>query len=557
MSEQAHTVGRYLAERLKQLGVGHVFGVPGDYVLTFMDQIIDSGIALIGTCNELNAGYAADAYGRINGLGALCVTYGVGGFSALNAVAGAYAEQVPVVAISGTPELAHRRPSMLLHHSVGDLRAQLSIYEHVTVASVLLTDPDQAPAQIDAVLAACLIHKRPVMIEIPVDLVQRPCAAPGAFQPVLPASDPAALDEALDEITGLLRAAERPAILAGVELHRFGLLEDFEKLVARTGIPVATTLLGKTVISERDACAVGVYEGAMSRPEVRRVVESADALLCLGAWMSEMDLGIYTAHLDERRMVNANSGRVRIRYHSYEPVTLRDLLQGLTGRIEANSLRRSQFVPAATALKQDVLTTNADRALTVRHLFARINRLLTDDTIVIADAGDALFSSADLVMHREADFIGQAFYLSIGYSVPAALGVQLAAPGRKVISIVGDGAFQMTAQELSTIIRHRLKLTLFLLNNDGYSTERLIHEGPYNDIHGWQYHRLPDVFGGGLGLCVRTEGELEAALERAEGFEDGPVLIEVMLERSDSSDQLKRLCDEIARKSSPPLRNAE
>lgn len=552
MSEQAHTVGRYLAERLKQLGVGHVFGVPGDYVLTFMDQIIDSGIALIGTCNELNAGYAADAYGRINGLGALCVTYGVGGFSALNAVAGAYAEQVPVVAISGTPELAHRRPSMLLHHSVGDLRAQLSIYEHVTVASVLLTDPDQAPAQIDAVLAACLIHKRPVMIEIPVDLVQRPCAAPGAFQPVLPASDPAALDEALDEITGLLRAAERPAILAGVELHRFGLLEDFEKLVARTGIPVATTLLGKTVISERDACAVGVYEGAMSRPEVRRVVESADALLCLGAWMSEMDLGIYTAHLDERRMVNANSGRVRIRYHSYEPVTLRDLLQGLTGRIEANSLRRSQFVPAATALKQDVLTTNADRALTVRHLFARINRLLTDDTIVIADAGDALFSSADLVMHREADFIGQAFYLSIGYSVPAALGVQLAAPGRKVISIVGDGAFQMTAQELSTIIRHRLKLTLFLLNNDGYSTERLIHEGPYNDIHGWQYHRLPDVFGGGLGLCVRTEGELEAALERAEGFEDGPVLIEVMLERSDSSDQLKRLCDEIARKSSPP-----
>lgn len=551
MSEQAHTVGRYLAERLKQLGVGHVFGVPGDYVLTFMDQIIDSGIALIGTCNELNAGYAADAYGRINGLGALCVTYGVGGFSALNAVAGAYAEQVPVVAISGTPELAHRRPSMLLHHSVGDLRAQLSIYEHVTVASVLLTDPDQAPAQIDAVLAACLIHKRPVMIEIPVDLVQRPCAAPGAFQVVLPASDPAALDEALDEITGLLRAAERPAILAGVELHRFGLLEDFEKLVARTGIPVATTLLGKTVISERDACAVGVYEGAMSRPEVRRVVESADALLCLGAWMSEMDLGIYTAHLDERRMVNANSGRARIRYHSYEPVTLRDLLQGLTGRIEANSLRRSQFVPAATALKQDVLTTNADRALTVRHLFARINRLLTDDTIVIADAGDALFSSADLVMHREADFIGQAFYLSIGYSVPAALGVQLAAPGRKVISIVGDGAFQMTAQELSTIIRHRLKLTLFLLNNDGYSTERLIHEGPYNDIHGWQYHRLPDVFGDGLGLCVRTEGELEAALERAESFEGGPVLIEVMLERSDSSDQLKRLCDEIARKSSP------
>ena len=282
MSPQTSTVGRYLADRLKQLGVGHVFGVPGDYVLTFMDVIIESGIELIGTCNELNAGYAADAYARINGIGALCVTYGVGGLSALNAVAGAYAEQVPLVAISGGPGLAHRRPSMLLHHSVGDLRTQLSIYANLTVASVLLTDPDQAPAQIDTVLAACLTHKRPVAIEIPADLVQHPCIQLAPFQLPPLRSDPAALEEALDEITTLLAAAERPAILAGVELHRFGLLEDFERLVAKIGIPVATTLLGKTVISELDACAVGVYEGAMSRPEVRRVVENADVLLCLG-----------------------------------------------------------------------------------------------------------------------------------------------------------------------------------------------------------------------------------------------------------------------------------
>lgn len=546
MSRQTSTVGRYLAQRLKQLGVGHVFGVPGDYVLTFMDLLIASGIKLVGTCNELNAGYAADAYARINGIGALCVTYGVGGFSALNAVAGAYAEQVPLVAISGGPGLMHRRPSMLLHHSVGDLRTQLSIYEHLTVASVLLTDPDQAPAQIDAVLAACLTHKRPVAIEIPADLVRRPCVAPGPFQSPSPTSDPEALDEALDEIAALLVAAECPAILAGVELHRFGLLQDFEVLVARTGMPVATTLLGKTVISELDACAIGVYEGAMSRPEVRRVVEGADVLLCLGAWMSEMDLGIYTAHLDDRRIVNANSGRVRIRHHFFEPVTLRDLLRGLTERIDAGSVSRGSFIPVGEALKDDA-TFEPGRPITVRSLFARINRLLRDDTIVIADAGDSLFSSADLVMHREAEFIGQAFYLSIGYAIPAALGVQLAAPDRRVIAIIGDGAFQMTAQEVSTIIRHQLTQIIFVLNNEGYTTERLIHEGPYNDIQGWQYHRLPEVFGGCSGLCVRTEGELEAALERAESYRGGPVLIEVMLDRRDSSDQLKRLCAEIAR----------
>ena len=290
MSDSATTVGGYLAQRLKHVGVGHVFGVPGDYVLAFMDRIIDSGIELVGTCNELNAGYAGDGYARLKGVGAICVTYGVGAYSALNAVAGAYAEQVPLITIIGGPALASRRPSMLLHHSAGDLQTQLSIYDKLTVASALLTDPAQAPAQIDAVLGACLTEKRPVVIEIPVDLVDRPCAPPQSFRHASPASAPQALDEALDEITALLAAATSPAILAGVELHRYGLLDDFECLVAKIGIPVATTLLGKTVISELDACAVGVYDGAVSRPDVRRVVEGADLLLCLGAWMNEMDL---------------------------------------------------------------------------------------------------------------------------------------------------------------------------------------------------------------------------------------------------------------------------
>lgn len=312
-------------------------------------------------------------------------------------------------------------------------------------------------------------------------------------------------------------------------------------------MPVATTLLGKTVISELDPCAIGVYEGAISRPEVRHVIEGADVLLCLGAWMSEMDLGVYTAHLDERRMINANSGRVRIRHHVFEPIILGDLLRRLTERLSPGSVRRGPFVPVADTLRNDV-ASEPDRPLTVRGLFARINRLLTDDTIVIADAGDALFSSAELVMHREAEFVGQAFYLSIGYSIPAALGVQMAAPERRVIAIVGDGAFQMTAQELSTIIRHRLNLTIFVLNNAGYTTERLIHEGPYNDIQPWEFHKLPEVFGGGLGLRVRTEGELDGALDRAAAYSAGPVLIEVMLDNRDSSEQLKRLCAEIGRK---------
>ena len=542
------TVGRYLVERLKQAGVGHVFGVPGDYVLTFMDRILEGGIEMVGTCNELNAAYAADAYARVNGIGAVCVTYGVGSFSALNGVAGAFAEQVPLVFISGGPRMDMRRPSMLLHHSVGDLGVLSKVYENVTVVTTVLSDAAEAPDQIDAALQACLREKRPVAIEIPVDVVDHPCPAPGAFTfPDPPASDPEALAEALDEILELLGAAKQPVILAGIELHRFGLLENFDELVDKSGMPVASTLLGKTVISELHPQAIGVYEGAISRPEVRQVVEDADLLLCLGAWMSDINLGIYTARLDEQRMVTANSGRVRIRHHVYDPIGLGDLVSGLTERLPAGGISRGSFVPASEALDHSI-TIKPEAEITVKRLFSRINELISDNSIVIADAGDALFSASDLVMHRDVGFLGQAFYLSIGFTLPATLGAQLAAPDRRVMTFIGDGAFQMTVQELSTIIRRELNPIIFVLNNNGYTAERMIHEGPYNDIQGWQNYRLPEIFGGGWGVRVRTEGELETALDKALAFTGGPALIEVMLDQLDVSDQLKRLGAELAPK---------
>ena len=542
------TVGRYLVERLKQAGVGHVFGVPGDYVLTFMDRILEGGIEMVGTCNELNAAYAADAYARVNGIGAVCVTYGVGSFSALNGVAGAFAEQVPLVLISGGPRMDMRRPSMLLHHSVGDLGVLSKVYENVTVVTTVLSDAAEAPDQIDAALQACLREKRPVAIEIPVDVVDHPCPAPGAFTfPDPPASDPDALAEALDEILELLGAAKQPVILAGIELHRFGLLENFDELVDKSGMPVASTLLGKTVISELHPQAIGVYEGAISRPEVRQVVEDADLLLCLGAWMSDINLGIYTARLDEQRMVTANSGRVRIRHHVYDPIGLGDLVSGLTERLPAGGISRGSFVPASEALDHSI-TIKPEAEITVKRLFSRINELISDNSIVIADAGDALFSASDLVMHRDVGFLGQAFYLSIGFTLPATLGAQLAAPDRRVMTFIGDGAFQMTVQELSTIIRRELNPIIFVLNNNGYTAERMIHEGPYNDIQGWQNYRLPEIFGGGWGVRVRTEGELETALDKALAFTGGPALIEVMLDQLDVSDQLKRLGAELAPK---------
>jgi indolepyruvate decarboxylase len=536
-----HTVSTYLLTRLKQAGLGHVFGVPGDYVLTFMDRILESGLELVGTCNELNAGYAADAYARVNSLGCVCVTWGVGGFSAMNAVAGAHAEQVPLVVLVGGPKTTARGPSMLLHHGVGEAATMQETYRHITVADILLDDPAKAPERIDNALARCLSQKRPIYIEVPADMVDKPCAEPGPFTPPgPPASDPDALEEALDEVVALLEGASNPVMLAGVELHRYGLMDAFDRFVEASRLPIATTLLGKTVISEHHPQAIGVYEGGVSREEIRETVEGADVLLCLGAWMSDINLGVYTARLNDRHMILANSGRLKISHHVYEQVWIGDVINGLTERMPKGGLTSAPYTPMSE-LFDTGFTPEPERPITMARLMQRLNGFIGDDTTLIAEAGDSIFAAADLVMHRDVGFIGQAFYLSIGFTLPATMGAGFADPGRRIVTMIGDGAFQMTAQELSTICRHKQNPIILLMNNDGYTAERIIHEGPYNDIQPWAYHRLPEVFGGGWGTQVRTEGAFEEALERARGTNDGPALIEIMLDRLDTSDALKRL----------------
>jgi TPP-dependent 2-oxoacid decarboxylase len=539
------TVAIYLLERLKQAGLKHAFGVPGDYVLTFMDRLIQSGISFIGTCNELNAGYAADAYARLNGIGCICVTWGVGGFSAMNAVAGAYAEQVPLVVLVGGPRTTQRQSAMLLHHGVGDVTTMQQAYSHITVASALLDDPSDAPQRIDHALARCIAEKRPVLIEVPADIVDLPCAAPGPFAaPVRPPSDPDALSEALEEAQTILRAARRPVILGGVELHRYGLMKEFLDLVETSHLPVATTLLGKAVISEHHPQALGVYEGATSREDIRNVVENADVLLCLGAWISDINFGVHTGRLEGRRMILANSGRLKISQHIYEQVWIGDVLKGLTDQMRENGLSHPPFTSVAERHKPS-FTPQPGRKLTIGRVGQRLNDFIGKDTTVIAETGDSLFAAADLVMHDDVGFIGQAFYLSIGYALPATLGASFADPDKRPVTLIGDGAFQMTVQELSTLCRHRCNAILLLMNNDGYTTERVIHEGPYNDIQRWEYYRLPEIFGAGWGRRVTTEDELEEALRRARETNDGPAVIEIMLDRLDTTDALKRLGEEL------------
>jgi indolepyruvate decarboxylase len=540
-------VGSYLVERLRQLGVRHIFGVPGDYSLGLLDRIVESEVAFVGTCNELNAGYAADAYARINGVGAAAVTYAVGGFSLLNAVAGAFAERVSLVTICGGPTRGDAEERRLLHHTLGDYDIQLRVFEHVTVAAVALKSAEAAPAQIDETLAASVRNRRPVFIEVPADLVDAPCAEPVpiAFDIRAP-SDEAALGEAVSEAAAMLAAADRPLILGGVEVHRFNLREPFEALVAHAGFPVATALMGKSLIDETNPQFIGVYSGALSEDHVRETVESADCVLNLGAFMSDINLGIYTANIAPERLIHASAEKVSIKHHHFDDVFLGDFMKQLLGAMPRGGRPDPPILPASAALLEP-FEPQPDAAITIRRFYDRVNHILDEGHVVLADAGDSFLCAGDLVMHDRVGFISQAFYCSIGFTLPAALGVGLAEPDHRPVVFIGDGAFQMTAQELSSLVRYEQNPIIFLMNNAGYTIERVIHDGPYNDIQNWSYHRLPEIMGGGWGCMVATEGELEIALARATSEKDTLAFIEVQLDPLDCSAALRRLGEALAR----------
>lgn len=536
------TVGKYLVTRLEQAGLRHIFGIPGDYVLGFYDLLVDSRMKVVGTCTEAGAAFAADAYARVNGLGAVCVTYCVGGLSTLNAIAGTYAEKSPVILISGAPGMNERERSPLLHHRVRDFNTQRLIFEKVTVASAALEDPETAPDQIDEVIAACLAQKRPVYLELPRDVVRMRCREPRPIKTAAVRSDPEVLKEALREAVEMISKACRPVILAGVEIHRFGLQQALLQLVERSGCPVAATLLGKSVITERHPQYLGVYEGAMGREAVRMAVENADCVLILGAFMTDINLGIYTARLDVSKTINATSERIAIKRHAYEGIILRDFIDGLS-----RGLRKRPRPRKSRGVGEEPIRARPKQRVTVRRFFKRMDEFLADDMLVIADVGDSLFGAADLTMHGRTEFLSPAYYTSMGFAVPAALGTQIGRREKRPIVFVGDGAFQMTGNELSSIARHGLNPIVCVLNNEGYTTERFIHEGPYNDIHNWAYHQMPDVLQKGWGREVWTEGDLEEALAQALANRSSYSILNVHLDKMDRSEALERLGKRLAK----------
>ena len=538
------TIGRYLIQRLQDYGLKDLFGIPGDYVLQFYGMLEESPLRVIGTTREDCAGYAADGYARIHDLSAVCVTYCVGGLSLTNSIAGAYAEKSPVIVISGAPGMEERIADPLLHHRVRDFNTQREVFEKITVATALLDDPLTAFREIDRCLEAAVRYKRPVYLELPRDRVQTQALFPHEPRIEKPKSNKHALAESLEEASRLIKASKKPMIVAGVEMHRFGLRQAVLDLAEKHKIPMCATLLGKSVVSEKHPLYIGIYEGAMGRETVRRYVEESDCVILLGTFMTDINLGINTANLDPARCIYITSEQLRIRHHHFHDVLLADFVKGLA-KSKFKAPRRA--LPEKKNAKNEKFVIEPKRKVSLGRLFARINELLDEDMVVIADVGDSLFAAADLTIYRHTEFVSPAYYTSMGFAIPAALGVQVADANLRPIVLVGDGAFQMTCTELSTILHHGFNPIVLVMNNKGYTTERFLQEGPFNDIPNWNYHRLPDLLGGGWGFEVKTEGDLDKALKAALENNDSFSLLNIHLDPLDISPALERLAKRLSK----------
>jgi indolepyruvate decarboxylase len=537
-----------------------MFGVPGDFNLWFLEHTIqDSDIRFVGCCNELNAAYAADGYARLAGISALVTTYGVGELASLAGIAGAYAERVPMVCITGAPPVHATRERALLHHTMadGNFDNTLVCFREFTVAQARIDAPT-ARGEIDRVLRCCWLEKRPVYLQLPSDVGGvwiPPAAGPLELDP--PRSDPRQLRRAIRQISERFAQAHRPAILLDADADRFGWTETLVALAEAQGVPIAHLPPARGVVSDSHPLSIGTYRGAASAPVVRATVEDSDCLLCVGTRFTDVSTGLFTHRIRPEAVIDLQPFSVKLDGELFSAVTAAELLEGLLHRAREPAAPWSKVT--SPAVKPPAPTTQG--ALRQAVFWQHIQQYLQPRDVVVTDTGTSYFATANLILPECTAFIAQPVWAALGYALPAALGTGLAAPERRQLIFLGDGAFQMTVQELSTILRLELKPIIFLINNDGYTIERLIF-GPrssYNDISPWQYGRIPAVFDEAKRAVVhsvRTEAELRSALHAANDA-SRLHLIELVLARLDAPEALARFAQRAAEFNFPQMHDDE
>ncbi|MBV9725163.1 MAG: alpha-keto acid decarboxylase family protein, partial [Gammaproteobacteria bacterium] len=527
------TIGDFLLRRLEEAGIRNLFGVPGDYNLGLLQQLQDSGtLKWIGTCNELNASYAADGYARLKGLGALLVTSGVGPLSAINGIGGSCSEHVPVICISGSIPLRSIDRGLGMHHTMADGSFDhfLRAYAPVTAAQARIT-PRNAATEIDRLILTAWREKLPVYMELPSDITHLDIEVPA--DPLMlcePPSDPERLRSCIAAIAARLSAAKSPAILVDADAHRFGVAPELMKLAEKINAPVAAINAAKAVIDETFPYFLGIYGGKASEPQVRETIETSDCLLAIGYRPIEVTTGDFTAALPTDT-IHARGHSVDVGDDNYQAITLREVLRGVIDAVP-QLMSRAPHRTAAAVIRAHV---DGSARLTQAAYWQAIQDYLRPGDVLYVDNGTS-FVILGLKLPPNCTFVGSINWGSIGYSVGALLGALTAAPDRRHILFIGDGSFQVSAQELSTILRHDHKPVILLINNGGYTIERgyLGKAEPYNDVANWAYADLPKVFRpdtSARSFVVRTVSDLQDALGTPN---DTMIFVESIMDRYDA-----------------------
>ncbi|WP_312974788.1 thiamine pyrophosphate-binding protein [Atlantibacter sp.] len=487
---QSYCVADYLLDRLAQSGITHLFGVPGDYNLQFLDNVIaHPEVAWVGCANELNAAYAADGYARCKGAGALLTTFGVGELSALNGVAGSYAEHVPVLHIVGAPASGAQQRGELMHHTVGDgdFRHFVRIASELCAAHAVLT-ADNACKEIDRVMREMREASRPGYLMLPADVAKKPAIRPeNALTRAAQSADPALLEAFRLAVQQRLCGVEHIALLADYLAQRFGLKHALQQWVREIPLAHSSLLMGKGIFNESGAGFTGTYSGAATAQAQREAIEQSEVVICVGVKFTDTTTAGFSQHLTREQTIEVMPDGVRIGHRGFSGLPMAQAVDILYQ--EVREIRHQLTLPT---IKPAPLP-EGDAGLDQHAFWLAIQAWLRPGDIVVVDQGTAAFGAATLTLPDDVTFIVQPLWGSIGYALAAAFGAQTACPTRRLVLITGDGAAQLTIQELGSMLRDDLRPVVIVLNNDGYTVERAIHgaEQRYNDIAPWDWTALP------------------------------------------------------------------
>src|SRR6516162_4168846 len=534
------TVAGYLLTRLNQAGVGTVFGVPGDYNLPLLDAVgaATPTMAWAGTATEQGAGYAADSYARLRGLGAVITTFGVGELSAINAIAGAYAESVPVVHIVGTPALRARQGHITLHHNLpdNDFGHFARMAAEVTAAQASLR-PETAPAEIDRVLGVALATSRPVYLAIPADVATMTVPAPAGSLAAAAGQGaaPAMATGFAAHARRVLGTARSASLLIGHLAARFGVTAQLGELAAVGQLPVAVLSPAKGDFPEASPLFAGLYAGVASAKRARIAVEEPDVLITAGVTLADLVTPGAELPPDDRR-IDLAPGRACVAGVVYPGLTLRQSVAALLAA--ARATRPERLALDAAPEPVTVPAPHPASRLTQPLLWSAVQDFLRPGDLVIADQGTAFYGATGLTLPDGAHLMSQPMWASLGWALPATLGATFAAWDRRVVLIIGDGAMQQTAAELGTLLALGLAAVIIVVNNRGYATERAIADpsAASHDIPAWDWTALASAMGkAGPSVSLRAVnvGQLDDALAVAALGTGDLVLIEAVLPAQD------------------------